>query len=172
MGKLLLIAKTEYVKRAGKRSFIVGTLAIPLLFVVIMGVTVFIIGRNQDQRPFGYVDPGGALAAARMPEGEKIIPMIAFPDEVAARAALAAGDIQGYHVLPEDYPANLEVHLYYWDERPDSEVLVDFDHFVRANLLAGEPNDLQTRIIEGPRVVVQSTDGRREFRFSRFGYFR
>ncbi|MGD8753413.1 MAG: ABC transporter permease, partial [Anaerolineales bacterium] len=87
-----------------------------------------------------------------------------FPDQGAAIAALQAGEIQGFHVIPIDYPDNLQVDLYYLDERPDHDVLVDFDNFVRANLLKQGPNQIQSRIIEGSDLIVRSASGEREFR--------
>ena len=164
MRKLWLVAKQEYIKRAAKRSFLIGTLLIPIVFGIIIGVTIFIIERGTDENPFGYVDHSGVLAAGIIPESEdEMIEMRAFPDEASAQAALETGEIQGYHVIPEDFLETLEVDLYYWDERPDRGVLAAFDDFVRANLLPNGPNALQQRIIEGTTLNISSADGSREF---------
>lgn len=164
MPKLWLVAKQEYIKRAGKRSFLISTLLIPIVFGIIIGVTIFIIERDTDENPFGYVDHSGILAAGLIPESEdEMIEMRAFPDETSAQAALEAGEIQGYHVIPEDFLETLEVDLYYWDERPDWGVLAAFDDYVRANLLPSGPNALQQRIIAGMTLKIRSADGSREF---------
>ncbi len=165
MRKLWLVAKQEYLKRAAKRSFLIGTLLIPIVFGIIIGVTIFIFERDKDENPFGFVDHSGVLAAGLIPENEDaMIEMRAFPDEASAQAALEAGEIQGYHVIPGDFLETLEVDLYYWDERPNRDVLVAFDDFVRANLLPNGPNALQQRIIEGTTLNISSADGSREFR--------
>ncbi|MBU1662649.1 MAG: ABC transporter permease [Chloroflexi bacterium] len=164
MRKLWLVAKQEYLKRVAKRSFLIGTLLIPIVFGIIIGVTIFIFERDKDENPFGFVDHSGVLAAGLIPESEDaMIEMRAFPDEASAQAALEAGEIQGYHVIPGDFLETLEVDLYYWDERPNRDVLIAFDDFVRANLLPNGPNTLQQRIIDGTVLNIRSVDGSREF---------
>lgn len=166
MRSFWLIAKQEYIKRVGQRSFLLGSMIVPILFILIIGLTIFVIESGKNDKPFGYVDKGAVLSQVETPISwdEDMVEMRAFTDEEAAREALEAGEIQAYHVLPLDYPESLEVDLYYLDERPDSDVLVDFDNFVRANLLPQGPDKIQERIIEGSELVVRSPDGRREFR--------
>jgi len=166
MRKLWLVAKGEYLKRVTKKSFLVGTLLIPILLGVIIGVTVFIIARDKNTKPFGYVDHSGVLSSCLMPEvedGQESIEIVAFSDEESAQAALESGEIQAFHILPEDYLESQRVELYYWDEYPDGSVLRDFDDYVRANLLPTGANIIQTRIIEGANLTLHSSDGKRQF---------
>ena len=105
-----------------------------------------------------------------MPYNEKeTVEIIAFPDEERARVALEADEIQGYHVIPENYLETLYVDLYYLEESPDSSVLRDFDDFVRANLLQSAPTAIQTRIMEGTTLTVQSANDAREFQDNETG---
>jgi ABC-2 type transport system permease protein len=166
MRKIWLVARGEFLNRAGKRSFLVGTFLIPLIFAITIAITVFVIERDKNTDPFGYVDQSGLLKEGRLPameDDEKIIEFIAFPDKDSALIALENREIQAFHVIPGDFLRSRKVDLYYWDEYPDSSVLNQFDDFVRANLLPEGPNTVQNRIIEGINLTLQSSDGKRQF---------
>jgi len=166
MRKLLIIAKHEYSKIARKRSFVLGTLAMPVFFVAIMVLSVLFTVSGTDRRPLGYVDQSGVLTNAVTPaetaRGEKLIELRGFADEAAARAALTAAEIQGFYVLPADYLSTHEVKLMYSDKIPADTLQRDFNYFMRVNLAAQLPPAVQTRAIEGTEVVARSADGRQE----------
>jgi ABC-2 type transport system permease protein len=164
MYKLWLVAKSEYIKRVGKKSFIIGTFLIPIVFGVIIGITIYIIERDKNTKPFGYVDHSGILAEKLLPElDEEMVEIVHFPDEETALAALETGVIQGVLVVPANYLEKQKVDLYYWDEYPDASILKDFDDFVRASMLPEGPDEIQKRIIEGSDLTLQSADGKRKF---------
>lgn len=165
MRKFWLIAKHEYLKMIRRRAFWLGTLGVPLLIIVIMAIGIAVAVGGGDDRPLGYVDRAGILAAGAYPdvgEGDRFTEMRAFPDEEAATAALEAGGIQAFYVVPADYFQSPEVTLYYWDDRPGEVVQGDFDAFMRANLVADLPDDVQWRVLEGVDITVRSADGRHE----------
>ena len=170
MDKFWLVAKQEYLNRILKRSFMIGTLIIPVMIAVIIGVTILIIRRSQDHRPFGYVDLSGELASAHMPVNhDGSVEIISFKDEDSARMALDLEEIQAYHIIPEDYLNHLYVDLYYLEEPPSTRVLNDFDDFMRANILKTTPTQLQIRIIEGSNLTVKSIDRNRIFQDNQYG---
>jgi ABC-type Na+ efflux pump permease subunit len=98
MRKLWVIARGEYFKIVRKRSFVLGTIAIPLFFIAIMVLSVAFAVGGTDGRPIGYVDQAGVLAAGVTPtensRGDKLIEIRQFTDEAAARSALDGGQIQ------------------------------------------------------------------------------
>jgi len=164
MGKLWLVAKQEFRNRTFRRSFVIGTLVIPLMIAIIIGVTLFIIERSRDNRPFGYIDYSGRLNNAAMPEENKdSVAIISFPDEKSARLALEEDKIQGYHIIAEDYLETQNVDLYFMEEPPSNSVLRNFDDYVRANILDNAPSATQSRIIEGYNLTVRSVSDNREF---------
>lgn len=165
MQKLNLVAKQEYLNRVRKKSFLVGTLLIPILLGIIIGVTILIIDRNKNTKPFGYVDYSGLMAMGlkHQSQEDNSIEIISFKDEDDAQAALTAGEIQAFHIIPEDFLVTQKVDLYYWDEYPDPGVLDTFDNTVRANLLPNGPDLIQNRIIDGTQLTVVSIDGKRSF---------
>lgn len=165
MGRGWLIAKHEYRKMVGKRSFLVGTLGLPLLIIVVMGIGIFSAMTSGSQDPVGYVDQAGFLDPQVTPAldgraGE--IELLSFTDEANAHQSLQDGQIQAYYVLPEDYLQTRQVELVYWDEAPGGSVSTAFEAFLRANLAAGLPEETRQRMAEGPSFTVRSMDGRLE----------
>ncbi|MBN1667980.1 MAG: ABC transporter permease [Anaerolineales bacterium] len=164
MSKFWLVAKNEYRKRAGQRSFLIGTLLIPIAIVVLFALTIFIVERSTDRDPIGFVDHSGLLAGQPAPElDEDSVEIIAYPDEQAAQAALEARQIQAYYVIPESYPEVLEVDLYFWEDWPAGAVQRDFDDYIRAVVLAEDVSPVQARLSAGTEVIYQSADKQREF---------
>jgi ABC-2 type transport system permease protein len=166
MRKLWLVAKHEYLRMVRRRSFLIGTLAMPVLIAVVMGISIaFSIG-NRDDRPLGYVDLAGVLDAGAGSSDEgmsRLVEMHAFADEASARAALEEGEIQAFYVLPGDYRQEGKLTLYYWDDPPSDAVREQFDDHLRANLVAGLPDAVRQRAMEGLSLTVRSADGSREF---------
>lgn len=165
MRNFWLVAKHEYLKRAGKRSFLIATLGVPLLIILVIGVSIMMaIGGGKDL-PLGYVDQAGILiASANLQTGSESEPveMRHFSDEAAAQAALEKQEIQAYYILPPDYLQSRQVSLYYWDEAPGESVQDDFAAFVRASLTSGLPEDLRQRAVDGIDITLRSMDGGRE----------
>jgi ABC-2 type transport system permease protein len=166
MRKLWLVAKHEYLRMVRRRSFLIGTLAVPVLIAVVMGISIaFSIG-NRDDRPLGYVDLAGVLDvdAGSSDEGtSRLVEMRAFADEASARAALEEGEIQAFYVLPDDYRQEGKLALYYWDDPPSDAVREQFDDHLRANLVTGLDDAVRQRALEGLSLTVRSADGSREF---------
>ena len=166
MRKAWLIAKHEYAKIVRKRSFLISTIGMPIFIVAIMAFSIIAAVGGSNRAPLGYVDHSGLLAAPVTPKtdrlGEAIVEIRAFADEAAARAALEAGQLQGYYVLPADYLDSLKVTLYYWDQEPAVMIQNDFDHFLRANLVTDLPADVQARALNGVELTVRSADGKQE----------
>ncbi len=166
MPKLWVIAKHEYLKITRKRSFLLGTLAMPLFFVAIMAFAIIMVIASEDQRPIGYVDLAGMLTTVTQlpPEksGPQPVELQAFAAEAQAQAALEAKQIQAYYVLPADYLTSHKVQLIYWDKAPSSSAQRRFDDLVRANLAAALPKDIAQRAQSGVDLTARSADGQQE----------
>ncbi|HLF26288.1 MAG TPA: ABC transporter permease [Anaerolineae bacterium] len=174
MHRLWLVAKHEYLKIARRRSFVLATLGIPLFLVAIMAISIVTALGSRDERPLGYVDHSGLLAAGIQPQPREDRPraeLRAFLDEAAAQAALEAESIQAFVVVPEDYLESRAVELFYWEQSPDDSIESDFAAFVRANLAADLPPPARTRVLEGTEITLRSADGSRELRSDEFGNF-
>ncbi len=166
MRSFWLIAKHEYRRTVVRRGFVILTAAIPLGMVALVALGILVEGMGTDGRPIGYVDRSGALDPslhAALPDAEDRVQVRAFPDEETARTALEGEEIQAFFVLPADYPQTLHTDLYYLEEPPSDEAWGDFDDFVRINLLAAMPEELQHRLFEGPDITVHDVVSNREF---------
>jgi ABC-2 type transport system permease protein len=173
MRKAFLVARYEYLKMVRKRSFLLGTLGVPLLIVVVMAVVIVVSVRGGSNAPVGYVDHAGILDPAVQQPGagggeEGGIEIRAYPDEAAARAALEAQEIQAYYVIPEDYLTTGKLQLYYWSDAPGVAVQGDFENFLRANLVKDLPETVARRVSRGFDLTMRSADGRREIKESDF----
>ncbi|MBE2224410.1 MAG: ABC transporter permease [Anaerolineae bacterium] len=163
MRNFWLLAKTEYWKMVKRRGFLVGTMGIPLLLVLIMGVSIMVAVGDDAELPVGYVDHSGILAAAHYPDEEDFTTFTAFPDEIVAKTALESGDIQAYFIVSADYLSDNRLTLVYWDENLGESIYGDIVDFIRINLLADYPPQIQERLMAGPDLVVRTADGSREF---------
>lgn len=166
MRKLWVIARGEYIKIARKRSFVLGTIAVPVFFIAIMVLSAVFAVSGTDTRPIGYVDHASVLSTGVNPtensRGDKLIEIRSYADDAAARAALKAGQIQAYYVLSIDYLTTQNIQLYYWDKFPAETIQRDFDFLVRSKLAANLPADVQTRLRDGVELTARSADGQQE----------
>lgn len=165
MRNFWLIAKHEYRKRVSKRSFLLATLGVPLLMALVIGASIFFTIANQNDQPLGYVDQAGILHADVAPETQGksgAVALRSFTDEASARNALEQEEIQAYYVLPPDYLQTRQLQLYYWSDAPQDTVREQFSRFVRANLAANQPADVQNRLVEDPSISVRKLDGSRQ----------
>jgi ABC-2 type transport system permease protein len=165
MRNIGVIARYEYLKRVRTRSFLLSTLGVPALIIVIGLVGAITAASGENNLPVGYVDHAGVLDQALYAEPhlghmEDRLALNPYDDEEAARAALEAGDIQGYYVVPAGYPQNPQIDAYYLDEMPAGE---DFSDFVRANLLAQSGMaDTSPWLVDGPQATVRDMNTGRE----------
>jgi len=166
MRNFWLLAKNEYWKMVKRRGFLVGTLGIPLILVLVMGVSIFVMVSDDSDLPVGYVDHSGVLAAGLLPalaEDGTFTTFTPFSAEEAAQSALEAGDIQAYFVLPPNYLSENHLELYYWEDDPSLSVNSDMRRFIRLNAVAQQPAAVRDRLVAGTDLVVRTADGSREF---------
>ncbi len=161
-----LLARHEYRKLVGKRSFLVGTLGFPLILMVVMAASIFISIRGDQTRPMGVVDHAGVINTAVAPQadgGNELLPLRPFPNETEARQALTDQEIQVFFVIPADYRRSLQIDAYYWQDTPGDSVFSDFNEYLRINLAQDFPANIRPRLIDGPDLIVRAADGSREF---------
>ncbi|NLG50700.1 MAG: ABC transporter permease [Chloroflexi bacterium] len=111
MSKTLTVAMREFRERVRKRGFVVGTIAVPLLLLVIWlltgafeadgGVAEVTITREEPTLTIGFVDQADLIESvpAIIPEGR----LREMESVEAASEALERGDIDAYYVIRPDY---------------------------------------------------------------------
>jgi ABC-2 type transport system permease protein len=125
MKHILLVFAYELRRQLRRRGYLLMTFGIPLLALVfLLGYKVITDinaanadseGQTEQKEDFtsagmeraGYIDLSGVF-----PESTDDVAFTRYADETAARAALDAGDIDGYYVIPADYLETGEVTLY------------------------------------------------------------
>lgn len=165
MKKLWQVAWHEYRRHVFNRRFVlVGLLSVPLIVLVFIGLVFIILSLDIDTAPLGYVDSSGLLSnpvSASAPNWpDKPVPILSFADETQARAALDAGRIQAYYVLPSDYLDTGQLRVVHKNPLKSSP-RVQFYDFLTANLLKNADPVTAARLVKGTEVVVQSPDGTR-----------
>ncbi len=112
---LFLIARFELIRNLRRRGFLGLTIGLPLLALAILIGSQLFAGSGGDDNEgavgdselrAGYVDQSGVLNG--WAEND-LLQMRAFADEAAARAALEAGEISAYWLIPADYLASGEI---------------------------------------------------------------
>ncbi len=167
MGKLWQIAKYEYKRHVFRKRFIWALLSMPLMIVLIILITVLMGLFMTNRSPVGYLDHSGILKNPISIGNSKNIfepglDMRPFTSEATARQALEDKDIQMLFIIPENYPQNREVPLYYYGQ-PDDNAQYQSFLFIRENLLAGEFIPNMDRINQGTTFTLQSQDGSKDF---------
>ncbi len=164
MTKLLRVALHEYKRHVFNKRFLMGLLSIPLLGLAMVGLVFIIIAIENDTTPLGYVDHSGLLAdpiPAPPPEKpDKPVPLVPFETEAEARAALEAGQIQGYYIVPADYQTTGRLTAVYNDKLA-GQARRQFYDFLTVNLLRNLDPAVANRLLEGSEVIVLSPDGSR-----------
>jgi ABC-2 type transport system permease protein len=164
MNKVLLVARREFRQRIRKRAFLLTSIGMPLI-ILVLSLTTGVTG-STPQRPtaqgpaglsqgvIGYVDQANVIHS--LPQGIPAASVVSFPDVASARAALAAGRVVAYYVVPPDYRDTGQVQRVS-KELPltptDTELL---DQILVTNLLAeaNVQNAAQLRDPFGPKGLA------------------
>ncbi|MGC9348418.1 MAG: ABC transporter permease [Anaerolineae bacterium] len=166
MRELWLVAKHEYLKIVREKSFLIGTLGLPALMAVIMGISVLVILGGRGDLPVGYVDHSGVLGDAALPplEGEqRTVSFRPFTSLDAGLAALYDKEIQALYLLGPGYLSSGRVELYYLRQEPGQLVQSDFETFLRWNLLLEQPEHVRRRLLDGLQLSIRTSNNDRNF---------
>jgi len=167
MKKIWTVAGHEFITTITRPGVIFSTLLPPALGLIALVVAGFFGGQAgqffeglgsqfvpQDNQ-VGYVDYTGTFTPPLPQYAGEFIP---YAEEQAARAALIAGDIPGYLVIPTDYMATGQVIGYTKERGISGAMAVDSDEveaFLVAHLLAGQVDPaLQERVTNPAKVSI------------------
>jgi ABC-2 type transport system permease protein len=164
MKKIWLVALHEYRRHVFTRRFLFGLLSVPLVFVLFVGLILLIISIQFKSGSIGYVDEAGILSEAvsgpKISWPEKPLSMLPYNNEADAQKALQAGTIGAYYILPADYLATGDLELVHTEQVSDS-ARIQFYNFIGANLLKNTDPAAAKRVVDGPKITIQSVDGSR-----------
>ena len=123
MNKFWRVMAHEYTRHAMNWRFLFGLLSIPIVIVVVMGISILASVMTANNSPVGYVDQSGLLTNPIPPPPSndpfnKPVQLIAYIRESDAQNALDKGQIQAFYVLPANYRDTAQTRLVYLKE-PD-----------------------------------------------------
>lgn len=158
--KALIVAKFEFTKTVRRKGFILGTLGLPALMLLILGLTLYSgagFSATPESQTFGFVDESGILQAS---SGST-----PYPDVDAGKAALVSREISSLLVVPPDYLRAGTLTVYTMDtsimgSAGSSQSVQDF---MAENLLRyGNVSDAIAQKIltpDNPEVIVLDDSG-------------
>jgi ABC-2 type transport system permease protein len=72
------------------------------------------------------------------------------------------GSLQAYFIIPEGYPQDKDIELFYFDE-PGENASRDFYDFLQLNLISDYSQEIRKRVTVGTNSIIRTPDGTREF---------
>lgn len=165
MSKTWLVIKHEYLTNIKRRSFLFAAFGVPLFTIGIMALVFTLVINNETDvtriGTVGYVDQSGVLQQ----QIDKPESFTVYPDETAARAALDAGTVGAYFVLPADYMQTGTVQAYSNTGVPEA-LNNQINTYLRANLSTGLDPAITERLKDPVESSVKTLDNGREIRGS------
>jgi ABC-2 type transport system permease protein len=166
VSKMWLVARHEFLTNVRRRSFLFAAFGAPLFTILVMyivfAITVESFGGTEGIGLIGYVDESGVLAAA-IDQPEDFRP---YPDGNAARAAMDAGEIDGYFSLPSNYIDTGMVNLYLRSSSVPEGLYDQIDTFLIANIGSSVEADRLERLQDPVNTQLLTLDNGRLIRDS------
>jgi ABC-2 type transport system permease protein len=157
MNKAFIILKHEFWKTLRSTSFIILTLALPVLAILGVGIYQGVHhwyhpGAPQEEK-IGYVDHTGMFGNFTSEPG---VQFILYPDEQAAKDALLTQAVKEYFVIPANYFSSGVITRYTMSHEviPSGKTTVQITDFLRSNLLAGEVSPQVLQRVETPLLLT------------------
>ncbi len=152
MNKIFIILKHELINTLRRKSFIIMTLAFPLLGVLAIGGYQIIQGMAEPEPivetvMIGYVDKTGIFDEYT---DYKNVNLLAQPDEETAFRAMSGGEISQYFFIPENYLDTGIIIRYTLERELDipGNISAAIKEFLINNLLADQvDSDIIQRVV-------------------------
>jgi ABC-2 type transport system permease protein len=129
MNKTVLVLRHEVVTVLRSKSFLFFAFALPLVAALVFFGIGYVQGRETDEsggggnspdqpelQNEGFVDEAGLIEEIPADLADGIL--VQYPDEASAQAALEAGEIEAYYVVPADYVEDGQLIYVYPGYRP------------------------------------------------------
>jgi ABC-2 type transport system permease protein len=157
MNKVFIILKHEFWQTAKNRSFIILTLALPLLAILGVGIYQGVHHWSHpgvpQQEKIGYVDYTGMFGSFTSEPG---VQFVLYTDEETAKDALLAKDVKEYLVIPADYLSSGVITRYTMSREaaPPTKTTGQITDFLLSNLLAGEVSPQVLERVKTPVLLA------------------
>jgi ABC-2 type transport system permease protein len=158
----------EYWGHITRRSYLLFTFGFPIFLVVLPalgGVLLTLAVASAippaDLRPVGVIDQAGLLGDMGDAPTDPV-EMRSFATVEAARAALTAGTIQAFYLIPPDYWSTGQVKIIY-DQPPTNEVDGAFRRWVGERVQARVSGEVLAQLDRETQIVHRNPSGERVF---------
>jgi len=106
MNKIILIIKREYLTRVRKRTFIIGTILFPVLYLALIFGTGYIAEKSKEDLSVGIIDKSGfftesLIARSNQADTMNKLSLISMPEE-AFKTRYDSLGYNGYIVIPQN----------------------------------------------------------------------
>ncbi len=160
MNKTLIILKHEFSKTLKRRSFIIMTVAFPL--IALLAIVGFQVIQDMGGPPvaevieIGYVDQVGGFDDYTSQLDVTLVPQV---NEDKATKSLLAGDIDQYFIIPQDYLTSGVVTRYTLERElePPDAVWQAIKNFLVSNLLTEETDSQVVERVQYPLALNSIT---------------
>jgi len=154
VNKTILILKHEFGQTIKRKSFIIMTLAFPVLALIAIGGFSLIQRMEKPPTPgeevtIGYIDEAGNFSNYTSQPGVTLVP---YPAQEEATSALLAEEISEYFIIPSDYVSTGVVTRYTLERElePPEETQWAIKSFLLSNLLQGQTEPEVTERVKAP----------------------
>jgi len=153
VNKTLIIFRHELLVTLKRTSFILVTLAAPLLMLVgygiFQGVQNWYHPSEPETKSIGYVDQAGGFDQYTNLGATFVL----YPEEGEARKSLLSGEISEYFVIPGDYVRTGLIVRYTMKRElePPSQTMESIRGFLISNLIGGETS---TEVLERAKTPI------------------
>lgn len=157
MSKTITILKHELRQTLKRKSFILITIAFPLLallgYGIIQGVQHWYHPTAPEEVKIGYVDQTGGFDKHTSQLGATFV---LYPNEEEAKGALLAEEIEEYFAIPSDYLSSGLVTRYTTERERELPTLTGerIKDFLLSNLLGGETSPQIVERAKTPMLVT------------------
>lgn len=159
MTKTAIIARHEFVNTIRRKSYILFTLAFPLLALLVMLVSQVISGLNRpevmEKELIGYVDETAGFTLHTVQGKIELQP---FTTGDTALQALLDKDIKEYFIIPRDYLQTGLIQRYTLERElePGGETLTVIRNFLLTNLLKEKNETAVIERVKSPLNMVST----------------
>jgi ABC-2 type transport system permease protein len=160
MNKISTIFKHEFLVTVRRKSFILMTIAFPLLGLILIGGANIISGLGGEapveEIKIGYVDETGGFNSNLVHDN---ITLVAEENQQEAFDALTEGEISQYFVIPEDYLTTGNITRYTLERELDvsNEVYYAIENFLVSNILIGNVDSSIIERVSSPLYLSSIT---------------
>lgn len=157
MSKTLIIFRHELVNTLKRMSFILITIAFPLLMLlgygIYQGVQHWYHPSEPEEQRIGYVDRTESFNEYTSQPGATFVPYLS---EEEAKEALLAGEIKEYFMIPQDYLFTGSVIRYTMEREMElpAKTMEQIQAFLLSNLLGNETSPEVVERAKTPMLVT------------------